>query len=78
MNRNNFIADISEQRLTDIDKERTETMSTKKFKDWVKELRVSATYIDPKLHIGNATSMMNMIGKQRWIEIYTQVNKTNN
>jgi len=78
MNKNNLTSIISEQKYIDIEKERTETMSTKAFNDWCKELRVSASYIKKDVHTDNASSMMNMMGKQRWIEIYTQVNKTNN
>ena len=78
MNRNNFIADISEQRLIDIDKERTETMSKKEFNDWVQELRVSASYVDTYLHNCNSNSMMNMIDRERWIATFTRLNKINN
>lgn len=78
MNENNFIADISEQRLIDIDKERTETMSKKEFNDWVRELRVSASYVDVYLHNCNSTDMMNMIDRERWIATFERLNKINN
>ena len=78
MNENNFIANISEQRLIDIDKERTETMSKKEFNDWVQELRVSASYVDEYLHNCNSNSMMNMIDRERWIATFTRLNKINN
>jgi hypothetical protein len=78
MNKNNFASNISEQKYIDIEKERTETMSTKAFIQWCEELNVSASYIKKDVLTDKASSMMHMMGKQRWIERYTQVNKTNN
>jgi len=78
MNRNNLTSNISEQTYIDIEKERTETMNTKAFNDWCTELRVSASYIKKDVQTDKASSMMNMMGKERWIELYTQVNKINN
>lgn len=41
---------ITDERLKEIDKERTETMKQKTFQQWCKELRISAQWVDTNLH----------------------------
>lgn len=74
MNENYFTSGITEQRLLDIDKERTTTMGTKEFKEWSNELRVSASYIDKRLHTDNTYSMMSHINHDEWIATFKRVN----
>ena len=76
MNKNNFASNISEQKYIDIDKERAETMNTKGFIDWCNELRVSASYVKKDVLTDNASSMMNMINREKWIATFERVNKT--
>jgi len=78
MNKNNFASNISEQTYIDIDKERAETMNTKGFIDWCNELRVSASYVNKDVLTDNASNMMNMIDREKWIATFERVNKTNN
>ena len=78
MNKNNFASTISAEYIDNLDKERAETMSTKEFNDWCKELRVSASYIKKDVLTDNASNMMNMINREKWIATFERVNKTNN
>lgn len=78
MNKNYFASDISEQRLLDIDKERIDTMSTKGFNDWCTELKVSASYIDKRLHTDNAYSMMEGMNHDEWIATFKRCNYITN
>ena len=41
---------ISDERLKEIDIERTNTMKDKSFQQWCKDLKISAQWIDTKLH----------------------------
>lgn len=71
---NYFASDITEQRLLDIDKERIETMRTKEFNDWCTELKVSASYIDKRLHTDNRYSMMEGMDHDEWIATFKRTN----
>jgi hypothetical protein len=75
MNENNFTSTISVEYLDKLDKERSETMSTKAFNDWCNELNVSASYIDKSIHTDNAEHMMNMIDTTEWIATFKRINK---
>ncbi len=75
MNKNNFTSTISVEYLDKLDKERSETMSTKAFNDWCNELNVSASYIDKSLHTDNAEHMMRMIDTTEWIATFKLSNK---
>ncbi len=76
MNKNNFTSTISVEYLDKLDKERSETMSTKAFNEWCNELNVSASYIDKSIHTDNAEHMMSMIDTTEWIATFKRINKT--
>lgn len=61
---------ISDERLKQIDRERTETMKGKNFQQWCKELRISALYVDQTLHRENRDRVMNMFHSDEWINYF--------
>jgi hypothetical protein len=78
MSKIKFIENLNEETLDRIDRERTETMSKKEFTQWCKELGVSASYVDRKLHGDNSNDMMDMINRDRWIATFARYNKLTN
>lgn len=68
---------ISDERLKEIDRERTETMKGKNFQQWCKELRISALYVDETLHRENRDRVLNMLDTDEWIQYFIQRNKLN-
>jgi|LauGreDrversion4_2_1035121.scaffolds.fasta_scaffold1141112_1 hypothetical protein len=66
---------ISEQRLQQIDKERTETMKQKSFQQWCNELKISAQYVDETLHRNNRERTMNLFNSDEWIATFKLCNK---
>ena len=67
---------ISDERLKQIDKERTETMKQKSFQQWCKELRISMNYVDETLHRNNREKTINLFNSDEWINHYIRMNKT--
>ncbi len=61
---------ISDERLKEIDIERTNTMKDKTFQQWCKELRISALYVDQTLHRENRDRVMNMFHSDEWINYF--------
>jgi hypothetical protein len=61
---------ISDERLKEIDIERTNTMKDKTFQQWCKELRISALYVDETLHRENRDRVMNMFHSDEWINYF--------
>ena len=68
---------VSDERLKEIDRERTETMKGKKFQQWCKDLRISALYVDETLHRENRERVLNMLDSDEWINYFIQRNKLN-
>jgi hypothetical protein len=66
---------ISDERLKQIDKERTETMKQKSFQTWCKELKISAQYVDETLHRNNRERMINLFNSDEWIATFKLCNK---
>lgn len=58
---------ITDERLTEIDKERTETMKLKTFQQWCKQLRISAQYVDTNLH------QKNYFDNNEWMYHYMKI-----
>lgn len=61
---------ISDERLNEIDIERTNTMKEKTFQQWCKELRISALYVDQTLHRENRDRVINMFQSDEWINYF--------
>lgn len=61
---------ISDERLKEIDIERTNTMKEKTFQQWCKELRISALYVDQTLHRENRDRVINMFQSDEWINYF--------
>lgn len=61
---------ISDERLKEIDIERTNTMKEKSFQQWCKELRISALYVDQTLHRENRDRVINMFQSDEWINYF--------
>ncbi len=61
---------ITDERLKEIDRERTNTMKDKTFQQWCKELRISALYVDQTLHRENRDRVMNMFHSDEWINYF--------
>lgn len=61
---------ISDERLKEIDIERTNTMKEKTFQQWCKELRISALYVDQTLHRENRDRVTNMFHSDEWINYF--------
>lgn len=61
---------ISDERLKEIDIERTNTMKEKTFQQWCKELRISALYVDETLHRENRDRVTNMFHSEEWINYF--------
>jgi len=78
MNKNNFTSMISEYDIDELERERTETMSKKEFTEWCNELRVSASYIDKRIHNDKASDMMDMIDRDEWIATFARINNITN
>lgn len=70
MSKNNFASDISQDTLDQLEIMRSNTMATKAFNDWCKELRVSASYVDKNIHGDKASDMMDMMDREQWIRTY--------
>ncbi len=66
---------ISDERLQQIDKERTETMKQKSFQQWCNELKISAQYVDTTLHRNNRERMINLFDSDEWIATFKLCNK---
>jgi hypothetical protein len=66
---------ISEQRLQQIDKERTETMKQKSFQQWCNELKISAHYVDTTLHRNNRERTINLFNEDEWISYFIKMNE---
>jgi hypothetical protein len=65
---------ITDERLIEIDRERTNTMKEKSFQQWCKELRISALYVDETLHRENRDRVMNMFHSDEWINYFILTN----
>ena len=61
---------ISDERLKEIDIERTNTKKEKTFQQWCKELRISALYVDQTLHRENRDRVTNMFHSDEWINYF--------
>lgn len=68
---------VSDERLKEIDRERTHTMKDKTFQQWCKDLRISALYVDQTLHRENRERVLNMLDTDEWIQYFIQRNKLN-
>lgn len=61
---------ISDERLNEIDRERTHTMKEKTFQQWCKELKISTQYVDQTLHRENRDRVINMFQSDEWINYF--------
>ena len=61
---------ISDERLKEIDIERTNTMKEKTFQQWCNELRISTQYVDTTLHRENRDRVINMFHSDEWINYF--------
>ena len=61
---------ISDERLKEIDIERTNTMKEKTFQQWCNELRISTQYVDTTLHRENRDRVINMFQSDEWINYF--------
>ena len=60
---------ISDERLKEIDRERTNTMKDKSFQQWCKELKISAQWVDTNLHTKT------FFEQEEWIATFKLLNK---